>query len=255
MVLSVKPPRADDGSNTLPLAGLNRAMTPTVQFAVVAVLSGLACLPLVTGVGGERMATGLAAGSLLYAAAVLIAIYGIRSGYPHPVIGWCNTVTVFRLALATVLASWLFAIPSGPWAVFLVAVFAFALDGVDGWLARRQDCESRFGARFDMEVDSLLALILAFHAWVSGMVGPYVIVLGLPHYLFVVLQYPMPWLAADLPERFSRKVVCVIQIAVLIALLSPVLSGPWPDILAGIAVLALIWSFAVDVIWLRRHRS
>jgi multidrug efflux pump subunit AcrA (membrane-fusion protein) len=35
------------------------------------------------------------------------------------------------------------------------------LDGVDGWLARRHEIASRFGARFDMEVDALLILALS----------------------------------------------------------------------------------------------
>ena len=36
-----------------------------------------------------------------------------------------------------------------------------ALDGLDGWAARRQGLVSAFGARFDMEVDALLILALA----------------------------------------------------------------------------------------------
>ena len=43
-----------------------------------------------------------------------------------------------------------------------------ALDGVDGWLARRSGIASAFGARFDMEIDALLILVLAVLAWRSA---------------------------------------------------------------------------------------
>jgi phosphatidylglycerophosphate synthase len=36
-----------------------------------------------------------------------------------------------------------------------------ALDGLDGWLARRFGLASAYGARFDMEVDGFLILVLA----------------------------------------------------------------------------------------------
>ena len=39
------------------------------------------------------------------------------------------------------------------------------LDGVDGRLARKYGASSRFGARFDMEVDAVLICVLALLAW------------------------------------------------------------------------------------------
>jgi len=58
-----------------------------------------------------------------------------------------------------------------------------------------------------------------------------------------------------LPERFSRKVICVVQIGVLIALLAPIISGPLSWTIAAIATLLLTYSFGRDVVWLARHRS
>ena len=49
-----------------------------------------------------------------------------------------------------------------------LAGFALALDGVDGHLARRFDQVSDFGARFDMEVDAALILVLCIGlSWVA----------------------------------------------------------------------------------------
>jgi len=64
-----------------------------------------------------------------------------------------------------------------------------------------------------------------------------------------------PWLAAPLPERFGRKVVCVVQMAVLIVLHLPFMGGVAGGILAVFAALALAWSFGRDIIWLWRVRG
>ncbi|OAN79101.1 hypothetical protein A8B78_01580 [Jannaschia sp. EhC01] len=194
------------------------------------------------------------AGLALYAVTMAVALAGLAASFPHRVIGLCNVATILRLTLVSVLCAALVASNPPDWAMFWVALLAFALDGVDGWLARREGRASTFGARFDMEVDSLLALLLALLAWQSGSVGAYVIILGLPRYIFWAAQFPFPWLNGALPERFSRKVVCVAQIAALILALFP----PVPPLLAslcvGLAAVALVWSFWLDVRVLREAR-
>ena len=59
----------------------------------------------------------------------------------------------------------------------------------------------------------------------------------------------LPWLTGPLPERFSRKAVCVVQIAALIALMAPVVMPPVSTLIAAGATGALVWSFAVDAVW------
>jgi phosphatidylglycerophosphate synthase len=126
---------------------------------------------------------------------------------------------------------------------------------VDGWLARRGGHVSDFGARFDMEVDGVLALVLALLAYAGGHAGALIVLLGVPLYLFRVAQIALPWLRGDLPPRFSRKLVCVVQIAVLIAVLVPPVSRPVADLLAAVAAAGLLWSFLVDIRWLWRARG
>ncbi|MFH7468205.1 CDP-alcohol phosphatidyltransferase family protein, partial [Pseudomonas syringae group genomosp. 7] len=77
--------------------------------------------------------------------------------------------------------------------------------GVDGWLARRSGLVSRFGARFDMEVDAALALILSLHLLAGTAVGAEALVLGLARYAFVAAGLAWPWLSADLPPTDRRK--------------------------------------------------
>ena len=61
------------------------------------------------------------------------------------------------------------------WAVFAVALPAWLLDGIDGWVARRTGTATRAGARFDQEVDAVLLLLLldATVGWfLTGTVWP-----------------------------------------------------------------------------------
>ena len=194
-------------------------------------------------------------GSVLFVAAMGVALSGLSAGFPHRVIGLCNVATIARLVLVCVLLASLLTESPPRWPVFYIAVLAFALDGLDGWLARSAGRTSSFGARFDMEVDSLLALVLALLAWKSGVVGVYVIALGLPRYVFWIAQFPFPWLNGDLPERFNRKVVCVVQIAALILALFPPVPIVLAGLVAGIATVGLVWSFWLDVRFLKDARA
>lgn len=228
-------------------------LSPTVQFLGAGGVFLIALTALCAGLTGGLTTPGTAVAVGFYVLALLLGVRALRD-YPHRYIGFCNVVTVFRLMLASSLIATLVTPDAGPWSIFTVASLALLLDGVDGWLARREGYVSEFGAMFDMEVDAVLALTLALLAYMGGHVGAFIILLGLPRYIFWVAQVPMPWLMADLPARFSRKLVCVVQIAVLIAVLVPVLDRPVTDVMAGLAALALIWSFALDIRWLWQAR-
>ena len=211
----------------------------------------LALVPIVLRpVGGGIAAIIAVAGTV----AVLAYIRGkLALHYPHARFGLCNGVTLARAAMVAALAGILWQGPQG-WDVLVLASVALALDGVDGWLARKSGLASDFGARFDMETDAALALVLAAHVWLGGMTGAEVLLLGAMRYGFVAAFWPFPWLAAALPDRFGRKVVCVVQIAALILLQVP---GLMPEVARGVAwgaVAALVWSFGRDVLWLWRHR-
>jgi phosphatidylglycerophosphate synthase len=193
----------------------------------------------------------------VFLAGVALLWVKLPGHYPHARFGGCNTVTLFRAGLGASLIAPLLTGASDPvtaWSVVVVAVIALSLDGLDGWLARRSGLVSGFGARFDMEVDAALALLLSLHALKDGLVGPVVLVLGVMRYLFVAASWALPWMAAPLPDSFGRKVVCVIQIAALIALQLPLLTALPAQIIVLGASAALLWSFGRDTLWLWRHR-
>jgi phosphatidylglycerophosphate synthase len=184
-----------------------------------------------------------------------VSARALHRGYPHERLGACNVITLTRLALTVALLGPLVAGAGPSWAILAVALVALLLDGVDGWLARRQGTASDFGARFDLEVDSALALVLAVGAVSAGTVGPAALLLGLPRYLFAGGMRVFSWMRQDLPPRFSRKTVCVVQLGTLIALQAPVVPAVAAPILVAVALGLLAWSFTVDVVWLRRHRA
>lgn len=237
-----------------PLRRPRRPSGPALRLGAAG-LAGLAVLAALAAAlpGGGALPLGFVAAG--YALALAAAMHGMERAYPHAALGLCNLVTLARLVIVAALAVPLVAGEGGGTAVFALAVAALLLDGVDGWLARRAGLASSFGARFDMEVDSLLALVLALHAFAGGAAGWPVILLGLPRYAFGLAGLVWPWLRAGAPERFSRKAVCVLQIATLIALQWPGLPTPLAAPLVAATVLALAWSFRVDVVWLRRQAA
>ena len=224
---------------------LPRGFVPAFGFA------GLVGPGLAYGLGSAQ-AAGVAAGML--GAALAVIVQRLPGRYPHERFGLCNLVTLVRAALVAGLIGLLWGGVHG-WVVLTLATIGLALDGVDGWLARKEGLTSAFGARFDLETDAALALVLAAHVWVAGMAGPEILILGLMRYVFVLGFWPFPWLSAPLPERFGRKVVCVIQIAALILLQVPDLPRLVALMIAWPAVGALIWSFGRDTLWLWRGRA
>ncbi|MEM1190125.1 MAG: CDP-alcohol phosphatidyltransferase family protein [Pseudomonadota bacterium] len=203
-------------------------------------------------VGGQLIALSVA--TLVYLLAAALAGLLMARCPALGQVGMCNIVTLTRLVLTSALAAPLVT-PGTAMGIVTVASLALILDGIDGWLARRHGHESAFGARFDMEVDAALGLVLALNAWAAGTVGPVVLLLGVPRYLFGVAGSVWPMLGRPLPERFGRKVVCVLQIVALIALQLPWLAGPTATAVVLAALLALAWSFGRDVLWLWKASS
>lgn len=230
---------------------------PAALPALALGLSACAALvaALTAGAGLAALALGLAA--LAVAGGILLATL---PAYPHARLGLCNAVTLARLGMTCAVAGLMaapavLADPVTGWAVTGLCALALALDGVDGWAARRSGLASAWGARFDMETDAFLGAVLSVLAWQAGKAGAWVLALGFMRFAWIVAGRALPWLNGDLPPSLRRKTVCVIQIAALIALVSPALAPPLSTGVAAVAVAALGWSFAVDGLWLWRRRG
>jgi phosphatidylglycerophosphate synthase len=143
---------------------------------------------------------------------------------------------------------------SEPAAVLVpLAAVALSLDAVDGWVARRTGTVSAFGARFDMEVDTFLILVLS--GFVARSLGGWVLAIGLMRYAFVAAGWVVPWLRAELPARYWRKVVAATQGVVLVVAASGLPPRPAAVALVALALALLVESFGRDVGWLWHHRA
>ncbi|MFD5374191.1 CDP-alcohol phosphatidyltransferase family protein [Streptomyces griseoincarnatus] len=137
--------------------------------------------------------------------------------------------------------------------VGLTAV-ALILDGVDGKVARRTGTSTALGARFDMEVDAFLILVLS--VYVSMAMGPWVLLIGTMRYVFVAAARVWPWLTAPLPPSTARKTVAALQGVLLLVAASAFLPHGVSFGVVALALGLLVWSFGRDVLWLSRtHRA
>ncbi len=141
---------------------------------------------------------------------------------------------------------------SVPLLVSLAAV-ALALDAVDGWVARRTRTESPFGARFDMEVDAFLILVLSVD--VARSIGAWVLAIGAARYLFGVAAWLLRWMRRPMPSSYWGKTVAAIQGIVLTIAVAGVLPAVAIETMLAIALALLAESFGHQVWWLARHRD
>ena len=193
----------------------------------------------------------------VYAAYAALVINMIRV-YPLPVGGFgpANRMTLARVIVACLTAGLVLYMPDGgvgvAWAAVAGTSFAALLDGLDGWIARRTRTASAFGARFDMEADALLILLLAILVWRLDKTGAWVLAAGFIRYGFVAATILWPWLDDPLPPSRRRQAICAAQMVALIVCLAPPVSFGVATAIAATAITALVWSFALDIVWLTR---
>ena len=167
--------------------------------------------------------------------------------------GLANQITLLRTGLMCLVGGALLGVGRPSWSLVALIGLALTLDAVDGWLARRLGLATSFGARFDLEVDALMILILSVLVWRTGQAGAWVLLIGLMRYAFVVLGWLWRAACRPLPPSFRRKAVCAAIGTLLLVCLLPLTP---PSLAQGIAALALIGqlaSFGIDLAWLRRH--
>jgi len=168
--------------------------------------------------------------------------------------GPADTVTLSRATLvggvtALVVESLTAPVPVA--VVVALASVALVLDAVDGHVARRTRT-SALGARFDMEIDSVLVLVLS--VFVAGSLGWWVVAIGGFRYAFGVAGWALPWLRAPLPVLLSRKAVAAMQGIALVVASAGLLPRPLALGLVGLSLALLCWSFGRDIAWLWRRR-
>lgn len=221
---------------------------------VIGLSAGFALLALLARIVG----LGVAAWSVGIACVVIMNVILARALVHHGAcrMGPAGGVTLTRATLACGVAAltadsfW----RSAPVTMTLVglAVVALILDAVDGSVARHTGTASAFGARFDMEVDAFLILVLSMY--VARSAGLWVLALGAARYALGAATALLPWLRASVPPRYWGKVVAAMVGIVLTVAAADVL----PRYVAAAALVAslglLAESFGHEVWWLWRRR-
>jgi phosphatidylglycerophosphate synthase len=197
------------------------------QLAVLAALAGA------VGLGSLGWVVGITCGVTTAAA---LALGLARHGADR--LGPADRVTLARATIAGGVAA-------------LTAV-ALVLDAIDGWVARRTRTASMVGARFDMEVDAFLILVLS--AYVARSTGAWVLTIGTARYAFVVGGWLLPWLRGTLPPRAWCKVVAATQGIVLTVAVADVMPSTVTDVALAVSLALLAESFGRQVwgLWSQR---
>ncbi len=129
--------------------------------------------------------------------------------------GYANWISAFRFCLILIGGILLNYWP----AVYCFPFFllALCLDGLDGYLARKFDQSSDFGAYLDMETDAFFVAFLATFWYIDGRVGAWILFIGFLRYLYVVaLKIFRLEGKAEKGTRFA-KIIAVLIMSTLLA--------------------------------------
>lgn len=132
-----------------------------------------------------------------------------------PSFGWANTVTLCRLAILLI-ASFFHA--SFPPSYFMsILILLILLDWFDGYLARRLNQRTEFGARFDCETDALYVCLTGCILYLTGRAPGWILVPAFLRYAFVVIARLFN--LHEVPERRTRPgpVIAVAMFSTLAA--------------------------------------
>jgi phosphatidylglycerophosphate synthase len=168
-------------------------------------------------------------------------------------LGPADWVTLLRAALVGCVTALTIAPQVAVAPLVAIATAALLLDAVDGLVARRTGTTSDLGARFDMEVDAFLLLVLS--AYVARSLGVWVLAIGTMRYAYVAATWTLRWMRGTLPPRYWRKVVAAVQGIVLVIAAAGVVAQPLAVAAVAAALGLLIESFGRDVVWLYQRSA
>jgi phosphatidylglycerophosphate synthase len=231
------------------------ALPPGPLVGLAAVVGLLESLDRVVGLGQRGWVVGLVCGVALAA----LLSRGLTRASRHA-LGPADRVTLARAVLVCGVAGLTAdaALSARSPVVLLVALssVALTLDAVDGAVARRTDTESALGARFDMETDAFLILVLSLH--VSRDLGWWVLAIGLARYALLLVAVAArwaPWLRGQVAPRRWRKVVAAYQGIVLSLATAEALPPAVAGAAVGAGLVLLLVSFGTEVVALRQQSA
>ncbi len=158
-----------------------------------------------------------------------------------------NAITVVRIGLVSALA--LGAGAYGGVALAALGLFIYALDGLDGWVARRGGYASDFGAEFDTEADAFYVASLSLGLWGRGVADAWVLLPGLLRYLYVPSVTWLRWRGEAPRQKFSRYSFSIAVVLLSLAFLP----SPAAPFAAALATTVVTVAFANSWRWAARR--
>lgn len=235
---------------------LTRVRSPLGQSALVTggfVLAGTSVIAWIRD-DPETVFAGVSIAFAMYFVVLWLSYRRAARAIDEPTFTLASAITAFRGAAAVLLGAFLVgAWPMGvmSWLPAILVVITTVVDWLDGYVARRLDAVSTFGAEFDVEIDSFAVLIGTIVAVRLGVAPAIFIAIGLFRYGFLLGQWirlrrDLP--VFDLPPRSRRKYVGALAMIAVFLVVVPVFPTTVTYLLATAALVPLTYSFGID--WL-----
>jgi phosphatidylglycerophosphate synthase len=164
-----------------------------------------------------------------------------------------NLVTALRVLI---IASMTFALHDAPGLlVTAVMLGVLALDALDGWLARRANAVTAFGAHFDMETDAFFILTVDLELLMRGRLGFWILITGFLRYAYMLVTALVPPRGGQVPRsRLGRNSFGCLVVGLSAAMASTTVLG---TAAAALGTSAVVLSFGWAFYWsyLRRHQG
>ncbi len=160
--------------------------------------------------------------------------------------GYGNSITLTRLLGFLILTFFYKEIDLS--VLFIGGLLFLIGDGIDGWIAHRFQENSEFGEYLDKETDALFVHLLCLIIIGRGLMGSWVIIIGLLRYLFAIFTYIYPTeIKKERRSTLGRYIYFIVVVALLTAFLPiPLVYEP----LITISALLLFYSFGRDILWI-----
>jgi phosphatidylglycerophosphate synthase len=199
--------------------------------------------------GGVVLAT-LCSSSWPLALTALASFSGLllqlRAAFDDTGFGAANWVTTARLLSLLFLAELLDA--RMPFLAAALAWSIFALDWLDGYLARRNQSETSFGALYDSEVDACFSMLLTWGVFQLDRAGAWVLIGGVLRYAYVLSLHLSGVREREAPRTRLGRYVFGLSIGGYTLSLWP-FSGVAALVLCAAATALLCYSFSRSFLW------
>ena len=153
----------------------------------------------------------------------------------QPFAGYANWVTSIRLLV--VLSAGVI-LEHSTYPIFFICLLLIILaDALDGYLARKFNTASSFGAYLDMETDAFYVCVLSYLLYQEGLAPVWILWVGWLRYLAVVVEILLGIHGQEAPPNpYARNIAGFLFVALLMPWISSSTVYYWPLLLAAVLV-------------------